>query len=47
MIRFFDILFSLIGLLICLPLFFIVAICITIDSGGGVFYIQSRVGKDG
>jgi len=45
MIRFFDILFSLIGLLICLPLFIIVALCIVIDSRGGVFYIQSRVGR--
>ncbi|MCX6287018.1 MAG: sugar transferase [Bacteroidetes bacterium] len=46
MIRFFDILFSLIGLLICLPLFIILAVCIAFDSRGGVFYIQNRVGKD-
>ena len=46
MIRFFDILFSLLGLLICLPLFVIIAFCIALDSRGGVFYIQNRVGKD-
>jgi lipopolysaccharide/colanic/teichoic acid biosynthesis glycosyltransferase len=46
MIRFLDIVFSLIGLLICFPLFLIAAVCIALDSRGGVFYIQSRVGKD-
>ena len=46
LIRFFDILFSLIGLVLLLPLFLIVAIWITLDSRGGVFYAQLRVGKD-
>ncbi|MEI7490428.1 MAG: sugar transferase [Bacteroidota bacterium] len=46
MIRFFDIFFSVIGLLICFPLFIIIAIAISIDSGGGVFYSQLRVGRN-
>jgi lipopolysaccharide/colanic/teichoic acid biosynthesis glycosyltransferase len=46
LIRFFDILFSLLGLIILLPLFFLVSIIIRIDSRGGAFYLQSRVGKN-
>ena len=46
MIRFFDILFSVCGLLLCLPLFLVIAVCITLDSGGGVFYTQARVGRN-
>jgi lipopolysaccharide/colanic/teichoic acid biosynthesis glycosyltransferase len=45
LIRFFDVLFSLLGLIILSPVFFVIAICISIDSGGGIFYRQSRVGK--
>jgi len=45
MIRFFDILFSILGLIILLPLLFVCSILIAIDSRGGVFYFQSRVGK--
>jgi len=45
MIRFFDILFSLFGLLILSPLFVIVAIWIVIDNPGPVFYRQQRVSK--
>lgn len=47
MIRFCDILFSLLGLLILSPLFLIVAIWIVVDDPGPVFYRQQRVGKDG
>lgn len=46
MIRFFDILFSLFGLLILSPLFVIVAIWIVIDNPGPVFYRQQRVSKN-
>ncbi|MCX6284349.1 MAG: sugar transferase, partial [Bacteroidetes bacterium] len=46
MIRFFDILFSLIGLVICLPFFLIFAVCISLNSRGGVFYSQLRVGRN-
>jgi lipopolysaccharide/colanic/teichoic acid biosynthesis glycosyltransferase len=43
--RWFDILFSLIGLLLLLPFFFLFAILIVVDSGFPVFYFQKRVGK--
>lgn len=44
--RFFDILFSTLGLIVLSPLFFILAIWIKLDSNGPVFYKQIRVGKD-
>lgn len=44
--RLFDILASSIGLLILLPLFIIIGLAIVIDSRGGVFYCQKRVGKN-
>ena len=47
MIRFFDILFSFIGLIILSPLFVVVYICVVLTSRGGGFYVQSRVGKNG
>jgi lipopolysaccharide/colanic/teichoic acid biosynthesis glycosyltransferase len=43
--RIFDIFFSFIGLVILLPFFIIIALLIVIDSPGGVFYKQARVGK--
>ena len=33
-------------MLVCLPLFIIIAVCIAVDSKGSVFYIQDRVGKN-
>lgn len=47
MIRFFDIVFSLIGLLILLPFFFIISILILISSKGPIFFLQARVGFKG
>ncbi len=47
MIRFFDIFFSLLGLILLSPLFIVLALLIMLESKGGVFYRQSRVGKDG
>ncbi len=44
--RLFDIVFSFLGLIILLPLFLIIAVLIVIDSKGGVFYRQKRVGKE-
>lgn len=44
MIRFFDILFSAIGLLILSPLLLIISFLIKISSKGPVLYKQSRVG---
>ena len=46
MIRFFDFLFSLLGLIVLSPVFLLISLCIVSDSRGGVFYRQSRVGKD-
>lgn len=47
MIRFFDILFSFIGLLILSPIFVIIYLIIVCTSRGGGFYSQVRVGKNG
>jgi len=46
MIRFFDIFFSLIGLILVSPLFIILSIWIKTDSMGPVFFIQERVGRN-
>jgi lipopolysaccharide/colanic/teichoic acid biosynthesis glycosyltransferase len=45
--RIFDIIVSFIGLLILLPFLLILALAIILDSKGGVFYRQLRVGKNG
>lgn len=45
MIRFLDILFSLLGLIILLPVFLIVAVLIKCSSKGPAFFLQKRVGK--
>lgn len=47
MIRFFDIIFSIIGLVILSPLFIVLYILIRIESKGGGFYSQERIGKNG
>lgn len=47
MIRFFDILFSGLGLLVLSPLFLVLYVLIRIESRGGGFYSQERTGKDG
>lgn len=43
--RLFDIIFSLFGLIILLPFLLIISVLIIFDSKGGIFYLQSRVGK--
>lgn len=45
--RLFDIIFSLLTLIILLPLFFIFSLLIIVYSKGPVFYLQKRVGKNG
>lgn len=45
--RIFDIIASVIGLIILSPVFLIVAIAIKLDDGGPVFYDQIRVGRNG
>lgn len=44
--RLVDILLSLFGLLVLLPFFVVAAVAIVLDSKGGVFFLQTRVGKD-
>ncbi|MCF8235997.1 MAG: sugar transferase [Bacteroidales bacterium] len=44
--RIFDIFFAALGLLILFPLFLFLSIWIVLDSRGGVFYRQRRVGKN-
>jgi lipopolysaccharide/colanic/teichoic acid biosynthesis glycosyltransferase len=45
--RFFDIAFSAVGIILLFPLFIVLSLFILLDSKGGVFYRQVRVGKDG
>ncbi|MEA1874632.1 MAG: sugar transferase [Bacteroidota bacterium] len=44
--RLFDIIISFIGLLILLPFLLILGLFIVIDSPGGIFYRQIRIGKN-
>jgi len=45
--RGFDIIFSLLGLIVLLPAFLVIATAIKLDSNGPVFFRQVRVGKNG
>jgi len=44
--RLFDIFFSLIGIIFLMPFILIISLFIIIDSKGGIFYFQKRVGKN-
>ena len=44
--RSFDVVFSIIGLLLLSPVLLLIAILIKLDSKGPVFFIQGRVGKN-
>ena len=44
--RLFDIVMSFVGLIILLPFFIIISIWILLDSRGGIFYRQTRVGRN-
>jgi lipopolysaccharide/colanic/teichoic acid biosynthesis glycosyltransferase len=44
--RLFDVLFSLLVLILFFPVYLILAILIAISSPGPIFYVQERVGKD-
>ncbi len=46
LIRIFDFVLVLPGLIILFPFFIIIALLLVIDSRGGIFFRQSRVGKD-
>ena len=42
--RFFDIFFSILGIIFFLPVFLIISLLIRLDSKGSVFFLQDRVG---
>lgn len=44
--RIFDIVFSLIGIIILLPFYLVISILILLSGKGGVLYNQERVGRD-
>lgn len=44
--RLFDIIFSLSVLVLCAPVYMVLAISIACTSSGSIFYIQERVGKN-
>ncbi len=44
--RAFDIIFSLTALLLLLPLLILIALLVVLESRGGVFFIQPRVGRN-
>ena len=45
--RLFDICFSLLLLVVLSPLMLLMAVAVLIDSSGGAFFAQSRVGRNG
>lgn len=45
--RIFDLVFSIIGIIISAPLFLIIAIAIKLDTVGPVFFLQDRLGLNG
>ena len=45
--RLFDFITSLIGLMVLFPIFIIVSLLVKISSGGPVFFVQKRIGKNG
>ncbi len=45
--RIFDVLMSSVGLLLLSPLFLIISIAVILESKGGIFYKQERIGKNG
>jgi lipopolysaccharide/colanic/teichoic acid biosynthesis glycosyltransferase len=44
--RLFDIIFSLLVLLLCAPIYLVLAIAIACTSSGSIFYVQERVGRN-
>jgi len=45
--RIFDLITSLLALIVLSPLMALIALAIKLDDGGPVLYVQDRVGKDG
>ena len=44
--RIFDVIFSILGLILLAPLLLLIALIIKLDSKGPIFFIQGRVGKN-
>lgn len=44
--RFFDLLFSALALIVLMPIMLLVALWVSLDSKGGPFFKQHRVGRD-
>lgn len=44
--RLFDIFFSALGIIICIPFFIIAAILVKLDSSGPILFTQERIGKN-
>ncbi len=44
--RIFDIIFSFFGLIVLFPFLLLISLLITLESKGGVFFIQKRVGRN-
>ncbi len=47
MIRILDVFFSILGLLLLSPILLIISLIIQLESKGGIFYLQERIGKNG
>ena len=45
--RLFDLIASLIGLIVLFPVFIVVSVLVKISSEGPVFFVQKRIGKNG
>jgi len=45
--RLFDLIASLIGLIVLFPIFIVVSVLVKISSEGLVFFVQKRIGKNG
>ncbi len=45
--RCFDIVFSMLGLIVCIPLFVLIGLAIKLDDGGQVFFRHERIGRHG
>lgn len=44
--RSFDVILSIVGLILLCPLLILISLLITLDSKGSIFFIQGRVGKN-
>jgi lipopolysaccharide/colanic/teichoic acid biosynthesis glycosyltransferase len=45
--RIFDIILSVIGIVMLMPAFIVIAVLIKMDSSGPIFFIQERMGREG